>query len=322
MVQETIANRIILHRHFKDIDELAEVLNSGRKVQLTQLSPRRFNCDLFFVEFEEAQFFFTNSFGSVRCLGEKNAEYLSFSCVIESSEADVITHGYRVSDDTLYGFDPNREINLVMPSNLKLCNVSIKCDVFEECLRVMERTDIDRRFLSANFLRSPTTMPTLRNYLKQLWCLVERQPHFLKLPHLKKLVLEDFIPLLIDAIPLSIESALKPLPSSSRVQTVKQVEDYMMAHLDRPLTLKDLGKALNVSSRPIFYGFQEMFGVSPMAYLKVQRLHGVRRALKVSDPETRSVMEIAQQFGFWSAGHFARDYKTMFGDLPSETLKQ
>jgi hypothetical protein len=24
-----------------------------------------------------------------------------------------------------------------------------------------------------------------------------------------------------------------------------------------------------------------------MAYLKIQRLHGVRRALKVSDPETR-----------------------------------
>jgi hypothetical protein len=56
MVQEKIANRVILHRHFKDIDELAEVLNSGRKVQLTQLSLRRFNCDLFFVEFEEAQF--------------------------------------------------------------------------------------------------------------------------------------------------------------------------------------------------------------------------------------------------------------------------
>jgi AraC family ethanolamine operon transcriptional activator len=57
-----------------------------------------------------------------------------------------------------------------------------------------------------------------------------------------------------------------------------------------------------------------------MEYLKVQRLQGVRRALQVADLETSSVAAIAQRFGFWSAGHFARDYKIMFGELPSTTL--
>jgi AraC family ethanolamine operon transcriptional activator len=59
-----------------------------------------------------------------------------------------------------------------------------------------------------------------------------------------------------------------------------------------------------------------------MAYLKVQRLHAVRRTLKLADPETCSVMAIANQFGFWSAGHFARDYKKMFGELPSDTINR
>jgi AraC-like DNA-binding protein len=58
-----------------------------------------------------------------------------------------------------------------------------------------------------------------------------------------------------------------------------------------------------------------------MAYLKVQRLHGVRRSLKLADPEISSVMAIANQFGFWSAGHFSRDYQKMFGELPSATIK-
>ncbi len=72
----------------------------------------------------------------------------------------------------------------------------------------------------------------------------------------------------------------------------------------------------------MFTRFQEVFGTSPMEYLKAQRLLSVRRSLKAADPKTTSVVEIARKYGFWSGGHFARDYKQMFGELPSETLKQ
>lgn len=61
--------------------------------------------------------------------------------------------------------------------------------------------------------------------------------------------------------------------------------------------------------------------MSPIAYIKAQRLNGVRRTLKKADPETTMVMSLAQQWGFWSNGHFARDYQKMLGELPSETLQ-
>ena len=62
--QKKTTYRTIFSRHFRDVDELAEVLNSRRQIQFTQLSRGQFDCDLFFVEFEEAQFIFTRSFGS------------------------------------------------------------------------------------------------------------------------------------------------------------------------------------------------------------------------------------------------------------------
>jgi AraC family ethanolamine operon transcriptional activator len=40
----------------------------------------------------------------------------------------------------------------------------------------------------------------------------------------------------------------------------------------------------------------------------------------VAEPEQTLVMNIANRWGFLSAGHLARDYKKMFGELPSETL--
>jgi AraC family ethanolamine operon transcriptional activator len=318
------ANSVILERRFDDIDEVADVLNltSRRKLKLVQLSLQRFHCKFLLAEFGKVQFVFAESICPVRCTGDKLAGYLGLSCILKSDGKSMTAHGSQVSEDSLFGLDPSRAIDVVMPPGLELCNVQIKQEVFEECLQIMERSDIDQRFLSTNVLHSPITLHTIRTYLRQLKHLVTHQPHFLKLPHLENLVLEDFIPLLIDAIPPISATVVKPLPSTSRTQIVKQAEDYLMANMDQPLTLKDLCTALHVSKSPLFCGFQELFGISPMAYLKVQRLHGVRRSLKVANPEGNSVTAIAQRFGFWSAGHFARDYKQMFGELPSETIKR
>ncbi len=138
-----------------------------------------------------------------------------------------------------------------MPTYL-LCTVQIKQAVFEEYLQIANRSDIDRRFFATNFLYSPMTLLTVRTYLKQLQYLAWHQPHLLKRPYLKKLILEDFIPLLVDRIPLR-EKVTQPLSTLSRVPIVKQAEDYMMANLERPLTLKDICETLHVSRRPLFY---------------------------------------------------------------------
>lgn len=60
--------------------------------------------------------------------------------------------------------------------------------------------------------------------------------------------------------------------------------------------------------------------MGPMAYIKLHRLHGLRRELLAADPQTVSIAELALQWGFLNPGHFARDYRRLFGQLPSQTL--
>jgi len=312
----------IIRCSFSDIDELAVTINASRNIQLTQLDTQKFQADLLLARFDEAEFFFAEASCPVYTLGAKRPDYLDFSCALQVTDASIISHHYRLSPNTLFGFDSNRETRIVVPANLKLSTIQIRQDLFEDCLQVMERSDIDSQFLSTNYLSAPITLPAVRAYLLDLMRLIQQQPNFLKLTQLKKLILDDFIPLLIQAIPLRNETSTHRSTRLNRTKLVKQAEDYMLAHLDQPLTLKDLCKALNSNSRSMFYGFQEMFGLSPMAYLKIQRLHGVRRLLKAADPTNSSIMAIANQFGFWSSGHFARDYKKMFGELPSQTIKR
>ena len=93
----------------------------------------------------------------------------------------------------------------------------------------------------------------------------------------------------------------------------------MLANLGQPITLKDLCNVLNTSKSPLSYSFQETFGISPMAYLKLLRLRAVHKTLKTTDPSAK-VIDIAQRFGFWHTGRFSQEYKQLFGQLPSATL--
>jgi AraC family ethanolamine operon transcriptional activator len=132
------------------------------------------------------------------------------------------------------------------------------------------------------------------------------------------IIREDFVPMLLEC--LSTSQTVPESDFSHRYRLVKQAEAYMLTNLDRPLTLQDLCKALGSKSRTLQTTFLESFGISPMAYLKNQRLHGVRYQLKAANPQTVTVMGIATCWGFWHMGHFSHDYRHMFGEAPSETL--
>jgi AraC family ethanolamine operon transcriptional activator len=103
-----------------------------------------------------------------------------------------------------------------------------------------------------------------------------------------------------------------------RREAVGRALEYIQSNLDKPLSLVDICEAAGASSRTLLYGFRDMTGLSPKAYLKARRLNEVRRDLLNGAAPT--VGEIADRWGFWHLNHFGRDYKAMFGELPSETL--
>ena len=87
-------------------------------------------------------------------------------------------------------------------------------------------------------------------------------------------------------------------------------------------TLTELCQQLERSQRSLYYAFHECYGLPPMEYLKLLRLQAVRRALRSAEVEAVTVTNVASQFGFWHMGQFSADYKKMFGESPSTTLRQ
>ena len=92
------------------------------------------------------------------------------------------------------------------------------------------------------------------------------------------------------------------------------------------ITLDDLSATIFASRSSIVHHCRKSFGTGPMALLKQIRLGQVQHALGSPAVQQaigcRTVQEIANHYGFQSRNHFARDYRSQFGESPSATLQR
>jgi AraC-like DNA-binding protein len=110
----------------------------------------------------------------------------------------------------------------------------------------------------------------------------------------------------------------EPLPASS--SAVRAVEEYIEAHWDQPIDVETMAAVAKVSGRSLFRQFRRERGYSPAQFVKRIRLDRARDTFERSHGRV-SVIQVALKCGFQNPGHFARDYRLAFGELPSETLR-
>lgn len=91
---------------------------------------------------------------------------------------------------------------------------------------------------------------------------------------------------------------------------------------DQPLFIPEICQAIRVSERTLRACCQEHLAMSPKRYLQLRRLHLARRALRSAPAEQTTVTDIAMRYGFWQLGRFSVEYRALFGEAPSTTLRR
>lgn len=109
---------------------------------------------------------------------------------------------------------------------------------------------------------------------------------------------------------------------SQRRPVVKRAEEFMRAHLAEPIMLHEICAAARASERTVEYAFREMYGMGAKRFLRVLRLNYARRFFRGMDREFSSVQEVAYNAGFWHMGHFSANYKRLFNEAPTDTLRR
>ncbi len=94
---------------------------------------------------------------------------------------------------------------------------------------------------------------------------------------------------------------------------------YILARLNQPISLTALEQTGRMSKRSLHYAFQDRFGVTPMQWVRQERLTLAHSQLAIATRGT-SITSLALSCGFTKPARFASYYQQQFGELPSVTL--
>jgi len=161
---------------------------------------------------------------------------------------------------------------------------------------------------------TPTALAALKNYLLDLFQSAQTDPALITNPT----IVTNIIDYVLDYLEPLTRDTDAIGQNCSHWSLVKQARDRIHETRQQTMTVAQLCQVLGVSRRTLQSGFQQILGISPLTYVKAFRLTQARRMLK----QGSCVTDAATTNGFWHFGHFAHDYKIMFGERPSTTLRR
>jgi AraC-like DNA-binding protein len=122
---------------------------------------------------------------------------------------------------------------------------------------------------------------------------------------------------------LSAGSADEGTPAARRHQDILvSFEDLLQAQPERNPRMAEICAALGVPEWLLRSVCAEHLGMSPTSHLRLRRMSLVHRTLWRGDAAAETVSEVARRYGFRNFGRFAADYRALYGELPSTTLRR
>jgi len=102
---------------------------------------------------------------------------------------------------------------------------------------------------------------------------------------------------------------------------LQQIRHYLQERIKEDVSVEELAALCNVSVRTLYNLFAKEVGTTPKLFVKQLKLQSLHSDLK-RGVGARNVTEIALDYGFTHLGRFSSDYRKLFGELPSETLRK
>lgn len=102
-----------------------------------------------------------------------------------------------------------------------------------------------------------------------------------------------------------------------RLKIVK-ARDILLAHLDSPITIRELARKVAMNECYLKKGFKAMFGSTVYEYFQKERMERARLLL---NEQGLSVSEVAVRMGYSCISHFSTAFKKHTGLRPCELLR-
>lgn len=307
----------IRHASTQDFDEQAELLN-GWNQHYSQMSSGTFDGAISELRFDDIHLFMEYTSLPLFQSGKLQDHTIAIGIPLAAGGHGVfcgaINHGL-----SAHLFSGNAGFEFFSPSGLVMGGIVLPMAVLLDMLPEEAHGTLSRE--SGNAHLKPVgsrQMAAMREFIPEIFAMLRHCPTLLQGSRerrsLRKSILSNVTEILVD---FSADDYNR-LTHGKQWKIVAEAREYVRTNADDPISVAELCARLNVSRRTLQYCFQELLGMSPIAFLRTERLNGARRMLK----QAHSVTEAAAAWGFWHFSHFAQDYRKMFGELPSDTFRR
>jgi len=107
--------------------------------------------------------------------------------------------------------------------------------------------------------------------------------------------------------------------SKSQAELAKQASSYILEHMDKRITIKEISERMHVSQTQLKNSFRNYYGNSVYKYIRSRKM---QQAAAMLAEEQYSVMEIAGMFGYENCSKFAAAFRGEYGMSPSGFRRQ
>lgn len=300
-----------------DADEQAACLTDWGQCY-EQMSRGRFDGHFESYRFDGIEIFREETNQVVQQYGQPQAGTMTLATLLDTSD-DGRFCGTVVTTDHYFFLRGGKEFHFRTPQRVTLAAVTVDLERFGAyCQRVGELPPPGA--CTDNGLIRKGRQDELGDLLTSLMQSVRHSPDMLRHDTLRRCLAEGLHSTVLGLCGPT-ENTSNDLTACTRQYVVTKARDYMREHVDEPITVSDLCAHIRVSRRSLQYSFQDVLGTNPARYLRNMRLNGARRDIRRQTDEHTALADIAARWGFWHPSRFAAEYRSLFGELPSQTLK-
>lgn len=305
----------------RDADEQAERLRRWDQTY-DQISPGAFAGRLIDCWFGDIQLFRETTNQSVHEDG--NAWPGSVALAVPMAmNGTALFRGRAMTGDTILAVDSAlTDLDFLTPPLLDVVAITVEKQVLARFCREVEGAELAAVMKGRALIACPPEcMAQLRGLLESVFTMLGTSHGLLEQPQIRRALQDALLTNVLAALAAAGDQTIDDCPQGRR-RVVERAKAYVLSKPDEPVTVAELCSRIGVSRRKLQYCFQEVLGHNPLTYLRAVRLNRVRRDLKTERPKFDSVQQAAANWGFWHLSHFTADYKAMFGELPSQTLRR
>jgi AraC family transcriptional regulator, ethanolamine operon transcriptional activator len=235
-----------------------------------------------------------------------------------------IWNGYESQGSSVITYGPGHEHFGSEPKEFECAFVSIPLERMDLLMERGHEATVGRLRTGCHHLQAPAVgFVAIEKQLTQLQAVIDSKPVLLTHAAVRQMFEHSLEESLLSIIRKAEHRLLLSQDSTDRQtsgQIIRRTEQFLETHPDQPIHLMQLCSAIGVSPPLLDRAFRDLLKIEPKRYLRLYRLHCVRRILLAADPSETSIEFVARNWGFWSRLQFEAEYRRIFGELPSQTL--